>query len=57
MLDALGILPDKDASAPPAKRPFPWEKDKKSSQNEQEYKKKPIKSTDKPLKQLLKMIR
>ncbi|MCX6991015.1 MAG: hypothetical protein NTX49_08150 [Chlamydiae bacterium] len=55
---------DNDENSPPAKRPFPWEKE--TSANSKELKKKNsapkpkkthIKKEDKPLKQLLKIIR
>lgn len=62
VLDKLGPLPDFDAKAPPAKRPFPWEtpyEDKKKHTSEAEYpkKKKHIRSDEKPLKQLLKILK
>lgn len=64
VLDKLGPLPDFDAKAPPAKRPFPWEssyaetpKKKQTSQAEPPKKKKHIKKDEKPLKQLMKILK
>jgi hypothetical protein len=64
IIGKLGALPLNEKNSPPAKRPFPWEKE--SSANSKESKKKDapprskkthIKKEDKPLKQLLKIIR
>jgi hypothetical protein len=58
LLGTLGVRPDKDTSYPPAKHPFPWEttppetkKSKKSTS------KRAIKKDDKPLKQLMKILK
>lgn len=45
-------LPDMNSKAPPAKRPFPWEEPQK-----EKTKSRPIRKGDKPLKQLLKILR
>ncbi|MCX6991013.1 MAG: hypothetical protein NTX49_08140 [Chlamydiae bacterium] len=64
LIGKLGALPLNDKNSPPAKRPFPWEKE--TSANSKELKKKDsapkpkkthIKKEDTPLKQLLKIIR
>lgn len=60
VLGKLGVLPDLNSSAPPAKHPFPWEsnKAKKETTEKSSFKKKnKIKKEDKPLKQLLKVLR
>jgi hypothetical protein len=59
LLGAIGVLPDLDAPSPPPKHPFPWEvkaaeKDQKKKSSD---KKAEIKPKDKPLKQLLKVLR
>lgn len=59
LLGKIATLPDSDAKVPPAKHPFPWEKPgktKKTSSSHRE-KKKQFKAKDKPLKQILKVIR
>jgi hypothetical protein len=64
-MSKLGPLPDSDAKAPPAKRPFPWETSaaeephkKHTSEAEPVHKKKKhFKNDEKPLKQLLKMLK
>lgn len=56
LLDKLGPLPDEDQSAPPPKRPFPWEKES-SKAEEQPKKKKHFRKDDKPLNQILQMLR
>jgi hypothetical protein len=59
----LGKIPDLDASAPPPKRPFPWEKGdrkvekRKTADHEPRKKKKKFKPEEAPLKQLLKVLR
>ncbi len=56
----LATLPDKDAKVPPAKHPFPWESGKGSSKkatSQSEGKKRHFKKNEKPLKQILKVIR
>jgi hypothetical protein len=65
LMSKLGPLPDSDAKAPPAKRPFPWETSaaeephkKHTSEAEPVHKKKKhFKNDEKPLKQLLKMLK
>jgi len=64
VLDKLGPLPDFDTKAPPAKHPFPWEtsredapKKKHTSEAEPPKKKKHIRTDEKPLKQLLKILK
>ncbi len=54
LLNKMGAIPDFKAKAPPAKRPFPWDKPKKETSQEN---KKAIKKDDKPLKQILKILR
>ncbi|MBI3237182.1 MAG: hypothetical protein HYZ48_05750, partial [Chlamydiales bacterium] len=60
-LGKLATLPDKDVKIPPAKHPFPWEVGKrpykKTSTEKPSGKKKHFKVGEKPLKQLLKVIR
>jgi hypothetical protein len=57
LLDAMGPLPDKDAKAPPAKHPFPWEEGgKKGRHTSHADRKRAIKKGEKPLKQLMKVI-
>lgn len=61
-LNKLGPLPDIDSKAPPPKPPFPWDNkvqldDKKTSDATPIKKKKLFQKEDKPLKQLLKVIR
>ncbi len=59
LVNKLGALPDGDAKTPPAKKPFPW--DSSTSHVEEapipQKKKKHFKADDKPLKQIIKMIR
>jgi hypothetical protein len=62
LLNGLASLPDKNSEAPPAKHPFPWEKeeadaDKENPDKKPSSKKTAIKKGDKPLKQLLKILR
>ena len=64
LLNQLGPLPDSDSKAPPAKHPFPWEnsseadaKNTGSSKTEKPKKKKLIKNSEKPLKQLLEILK
>lgn len=52
----MATLPDANEKAPPAKRPFPWETEKPRPTRSNE-KKKQFKPTDKPLKQILKLIK
>jgi len=54
-LNKLGSLPDKDANAPPAKHPFPWEEE--SSPKKKKTSKRSIQKGDKPLKQLFKILK
>lgn len=59
LVNKLGPLPDGDAKTPPPKKPFPW--DSPTSHLEEQVipqkKKKHFRETDKPLKQLLKILR
>ncbi len=62
LLNRMATLPDSDAKVPPAKHPFPWEagkpaKKKKSSDSSGGAKKRLFKQNEKPLKQILKVIR
>lgn len=64
LLGKAALLPDKDAKSPPPKKPFPWDKQKKNqntslNQVEEKRNKKKcrIKKTEKPLKQLFKMLK
>ncbi len=58
-LGKLATLPDKDVKVPPAKHPFPWEVGKSGSRratSQAEGKKRHFKGSEKPLKQILKVI-
>lgn len=61
VIGQFALLPDKDAVIPPAKHPFPWESysgsTKKSSYHSSSNKKRRFTLKEKPLKQLLKVIR
>lgn len=65
LLGRMATLPDKGGATPAAKHPFPWEKYKPSgkerkkegSSSDEPKKKNRIKKGDKPLKQLLKVLR
>lgn len=59
LMKKVATLPDFDAKVPPAKHPFPWEvgqKPKKTSEDSHE-KKRHFKQNEKPLKQILKVIK
>lgn len=60
-LNKVATLPDSNANVPPAKRPFPWEsqtqQNKKKTSSTSHEKKRRFKQNDKPLKQILKVIR
>ncbi|MBX3719660.1 MAG: hypothetical protein KF898_08440 [Parachlamydiales bacterium] len=59
-LGKLATLPDKDTKVPPAKHPFPWEIGRsghRKATSQAEGKKKHFKRSEKPLKQILKVIR
>jgi hypothetical protein len=57
-LGKIATLPDSDAKVPPAKHPFPWEVGKRSKTSQAPHeKKRPFKSNEKPLKQILKLMR
>ncbi len=56
LLDKLGPLPDEESNAPPPKRPFPWEKES-SKAEDLPKKKKHFHKEDKPLQQLLQMLK
>ncbi len=58
LLGQLAKLPDSNAKTPPAKHPFPWEKQPPSPSTIPPKKKKSaIKPGDKPLKQLIKLLK
>jgi hypothetical protein len=58
LVNKMATLPDSNAKVPPPKHPFPWEGGKgKTSQEESHVKKKQFKVSDKPLKQILKLIK
>lgn len=60
LINKLGPLPDEGVSAPPPKHPFPWEgvePQKTSNVEEAPKKKKHFRKDDKPLQQLLKMLK
>lgn len=58
LLGKIATLPDSNAKVPPPKHPFPWEvsRARRTSDTPHE-KKKQFKTKDKPLKQILKVIR
>lgn len=62
-LNKLGSLPLNDKDTPPPKKPFPWDKEAsfenetKKKDTAQKSKKAHIKKSDKPLKQILKIIK
>ena len=60
-LNKVATLPDSNANVPPAKNPFPWEsqsdQSKKKTSSINHEKKRRFKQNDKPLKQILKVIR
>jgi hypothetical protein len=55
LLNKMATLPDANANVPPPKHPFPWEVGKASKTSH--TKKKQFKAGDKPLKQILKVIK
>jgi len=57
LLGKLATLPDSDAKVPPAKRPFPWEAAKPAKKTSSAEKGKHFKQKEKPLKQILKVIK
>jgi len=57
LLGAIATLPDAKANVPPPKHPFPWEIGQERKQPSQKSKKKMFKTSDKPLKQIMKVIR
>jgi hypothetical protein len=60
LLGKVATLPDSDAKVPPPKHPFPWEvgaSSKKSSHHYPHEKKRHFKQKEKPLKQILKIIK
>ncbi len=58
LMGKMATLPDADAKVPPAKHPFPWEVGKvKKTSNSSNEKKRQFKANEKPLKQILKVIR
>lgn len=56
LLGAVATLPDANAKIPPAKHPFPWEQAQEERPAKQS-KKKTFKTSDKPLKQIMKVYR
>jgi hypothetical protein len=56
IIGQLAKLPDINSSAPPAKHPFPWEQNSPSPQAPKK-RKNAIRPGDKPLKQLLKLLK
>ena len=58
-MNKLGSLPGNDASTPPAKKPFPWEANKSSNTDDtpRPKKKTHLNGKEKPLKQLLKILK
>ena len=54
LLNNLGTLPDKNSHSPQAKHPFPWEENKPQTS---EKKTGSLKGDEKPLKQLMKILR
>ncbi len=58
LLGKIATLPDSDAKVPPAKHPFPWEIGKGAKTSDASHeKKRQFKANEKPLKQILKVIR
>jgi hypothetical protein len=58
LIGQIAKLPDANSSAPPAKHPFPWEQQSPSPNRAPPKKRKnAIKPGDKPLKQLLKLLK
>lgn len=59
LLNKAVTLPDSDAKIPPAKHPFPWEigGKTKSKTSDSTVKKRQFKAHDKPLKQILKIVK
>jgi hypothetical protein len=60
LVNRMITLPDANTPVPPPKRPFPWEvanSTSKTSHHDSPAKKKQFKADEKPLKQILKLIR
>lgn len=57
VLGQLAQLPDKDVKVPPARHPFPWETSRSPKKEAKPSKKRHFTLKEKPLKQLLKVIR
>jgi hypothetical protein len=57
LLNKMATLPDSNAKVPPAKHPFPWEVGKTKTSHEPNEKKRQYKLDEKPLKQILKLIK
>jgi hypothetical protein len=58
LLDKVATLPDSGAKVPPAKHPFPWEIGRNSkTSHEPHEKKRHFKQDEKPLKQIIKVLR
>lgn len=57
-LNKIGTLPLNDESTPPPKKPFPWDKSSSDANEDRPHgKKMHVKGKQKPLKQLIKIIR
>jgi hypothetical protein len=56
LLGSVALLPDINAKVPPAKHPYPWETGEQKTPPPR-GKKKAFKTTDKPLKQLMKVVK
>lgn len=56
LLGSAVMLPDSNAHVPPGKHPYPWEREEQKPLPSRS-KKKAFKTTDKPLKQLMKMVK
>lgn len=57
LLGAMATLPDANAKIPPPKHPFPWEQTAGEPSPAKKSKKKMFKTSDKPLKQIMKVIK
>jgi hypothetical protein len=59
VMGKMATLPDSNAKVPPAKHPFPWETSRggRTSDASHHQKKRQFKANEKPLKQILKVIR
>lgn len=57
LLGRFATLPDFDSPVPPAKHPFPWETAQPKPKQEPRRKKTKVNPNEKPIKQLLKMLK